>query len=100
MVVAEARGPARELRVQLGANVQARLELGGMPQRVVEPDRLDMRIAAQRPRQTDGRILAAGKQHESAARVGHRTMMPALLAPAIQERRSCVRSVTPRRRAL
>ena len=67
---------------------------GGVAQRVVEADRLDMRIALERPGQADGGVLPSRKKDEGAARVGHRTMMPAVRGAGRCEPLRSVASVT------
>ena len=61
MIVAELVAPLRELRVQLRAHREPAFELDQVPLAVVEADRLDMRVAVQRPREAGRRVLPAGK---------------------------------------
>src|SRR5690349_17098440 len=64
MVIAEPFRPGRPQRRQALAQPPAHLELGAVALAVVEADGLDAGETFERPREADGRILAAREQHQ------------------------------------
>ena len=64
MILAEPLRPSRPKRNDALAHALPRLKLDPVALAVVEADGLDAAEALERPGETDGRILAAGKQDE------------------------------------
>jgi hypothetical protein len=64
VVFAESVRPAREAGAQPLQHERPHVEFDGMPLSVVEPDRLDLAVAVERPREAGGGVLSAGEQHE------------------------------------
>ena len=76
VIVAEARSPSAESGCEGVAHVDPARPLGGLPLAVVEADRLDVGVVLERIGEADGRVLAAGKEHQGAARIASHAALP------------------------
>ena len=65
VIFTEPARPAREAGAQSVQHERPHLEFDGVPLSVVEPDRLDLAVAVERPGEAGGGILTSGEQHES-----------------------------------
>jgi predicted carbohydrate-binding protein with CBM5 and CBM33 domain len=79
MIIAQARFPVRPQLSHVRAKSAAHGELNGMPLAIIEADGLDAREALERPSETNGRILSAGKENESfVSAKGHRCFVASI----------------------
>ena len=88
VILTQTAGPGRVQAGKPGPHILPAGQLHRMALAIIEADRLDLFIALQRPCETGGRILPAGKQDErtgvggSGGHLGHDAHLPAHPRPA------------------